>query len=103
MTAAQAKHPVPRIAMQSELTIFRAAKVEQELLAQLASATAMDVDLSGVKEIDLSGIELLIALKHRNKPVNFFNPSKAVQHALQRLELPDLLELKKHSPNRLHN
>jgi anti-sigma B factor antagonist len=53
-----------REALTGELTIYRAAELQQQLLAALQhGGGSLEVDLSGVTELDTAGLQLLIALK----------------------------------------
>lgn len=53
-----------REALTGELTIYRAAELQQQLQAALQhGGGSLEVDLSGVTELDTAGLQLLIALK----------------------------------------
>lgn len=76
------KKAVIRIDMLGDLNIFNAAEQAQRLLAALDAGSEVDVDLSGVTEIDSAGVQLMVAAKRealaRNKPLRFTNHSPAV-------------------------
>lgn len=55
---AHARHPI-----EGELTVFRVGELKQPLLRALLDAVELEIDLSGVTEIDTAGVQLLIALK----------------------------------------
>ena len=46
-----------------EFNIYRAEELKQALLAALADTPALDIDLSGVLEIDTVGVQLLMLAK----------------------------------------
>lgn len=49
--------------IEGEMSIYRAAELKQALLAPLASGAALDVDLSGVTELDTAGLQVLLLAK----------------------------------------
>lgn len=52
------------LSLDGELTIYRAAEIKPMLLAALSdSPEGLDVELSGVTEIDSAGVQLLMATK----------------------------------------
>jgi anti-anti-sigma factor len=52
------------LALTGELTVYHAADIRQTLLAALAEhPDGLDIDLSGVTEIDSAGVQLLMAAK----------------------------------------
>jgi anti-sigma B factor antagonist len=64
MTSANQRESAPAtMTIQGELTIYRAAELKQELLAALAAPAALEIDLSGVTEIDTTGLQLLMLAK----------------------------------------
>jgi anti-sigma B factor antagonist len=52
-----------RVAVRGALTIYHAASAKAALLAALAKANVLEVDLAGVDEIDTAGMQILILLK----------------------------------------
>ncbi len=46
-----------------EMTIYRAADLKPKLLRALSESDAIDLDLSGVSELDTTGVQLLMLLK----------------------------------------
>jgi anti-anti-sigma factor len=75
-----------------DMTIYTALDCRVLLLQHLQSCTALDIDLSGVTEIDSAGVQLLIQARRHGvdlgKPVRLLNASAALQDmfALYRLE-----------------
>jgi anti-sigma B factor antagonist len=71
-----------RLALAGELTIYAAAAVKAPLLAPLADADAIDIDLAGVSEIDTAGVQLLLLARREaeaaGKRLAFAAPSAAV-------------------------
>lgn len=51
------------VAIEGEMNIYRAAELKDALLKGLESAGSLEVDLSGVEEIDTSGLQLLMLAK----------------------------------------
>lgn len=83
------------LAIGGELNIYRAAELKSELLAALERGTSIDIDLSGVAEVDTAGLQLLlVALRTaavRGKALRFLSPSDAVLEALELVNLRFLL------------
>lgn len=61
MTAERQNGAVLRL--QGELNIYRAAELKQELLAPIAAGTSVEIDLSGVTDLDTAGLQLLMLAK----------------------------------------
>lgn len=54
--------PLTSLALDGELTIYRAAEIRTGLLAALSdSPEGLEIDLAGVTEIDSAGVQLLMA------------------------------------------
>jgi anti-sigma B factor antagonist len=52
-----------RVEVTKDLTIYHAAQLKEALLAPLARAEGIELDLSRVEEIDSAGMQLLVLLK----------------------------------------
>ncbi len=52
------------LAASEDMTIYSASQNHQDLVEHLSNYDSFEVDLSSVEEIDCSGIQLLLALKH---------------------------------------
>ena len=63
MSASSATALPVRFAIEGELTIYRAADVKTELLDALRQAALLEVDLSGVTELDTAGLQVLMLAK----------------------------------------
>lgn len=68
-------HTVQRVDLAGEFTILAAAELRERLLAALAAADEIEVDLSRVSEIDSAGVQLMVAAKReaaaREKVLSF--------------------------------
>lgn len=68
-----------------EMTIYQAAEQKQELVQALAEAGSglLEIDLSAVSEIDVAGLQLLLAARNacerRGSPLRLIEPSPAVR------------------------
>ena len=60
---AKMKNGVCKVRIVGEMTIYDAGEMKPQLLKQLARATELEIDLSGVSEFDSAGLQLLILLK----------------------------------------
>lgn len=73
------------------MTICRAAELKEQLLPACSSGEEIEMDLSGVTDIDAAGLQFMMAAKLEsiacNTRLSFTAHSKAVQEAL---ELADL-------------
>lgn len=77
--------------IQGELTIYRAEELKQTLLAALVGASTLEVDLSGVTEIDTAGVQLLMLAKKaaqaRQRELRLVAHSPAVTDVFELLNL----------------
>ncbi|MBV8464635.1 MAG: STAS domain-containing protein [Burkholderiales bacterium] len=75
-------------ALSGELGIYTVPDIRQQVLALFAAADNIDIDLSGVTEIDTAGLQLMLMTKReQGKQVRFCNHSQVV------LKLIDLANL----------
>jgi len=51
------------LAIDGELSIYRAAELRESLQSALAAGNGLELDLSGVSELDSAGVQLLMAAK----------------------------------------
>ncbi|HEY0844021.1 MAG TPA: STAS domain-containing protein [Noviherbaspirillum sp.] len=49
--------------IQGEMNIYRATELKQELLAPLVAGRTLEIDLSGVTELDTAGLQVLMLAK----------------------------------------
>lgn len=80
------------LSLDGELTIYRAAEIKPVLMAALSdSPEGLEIELSGVTEIDSAGIQLLMAAKLAAQAAGGFfalkDQSEAVVDALEMLNL----------------
>lgn len=58
------------IAIDGELTIYTALELKDTLLAGLSAGDELELDLSGVGEIDAAGLQLLVMIKQQATDLN---------------------------------
>ncbi|HET6149388.1 MAG TPA: STAS domain-containing protein [Polyangia bacterium] len=102
MSAAE-NTPAPQVlSIVGEMTIYRAIELKQTLLAPLAQAGSIYVDLSGVTEIDAAGVQLLMLVRQladtRQKELRLVACSPAVLDVLELLNLKTYLDPPRESP-----
>ena len=91
------------ISLGNDCTIFAATALCEQMLALIADADDIEIDLARVTDIDSAGIQLMIAAKKEaavhNKTLRFVGHSPCV------VELLDLLDLTAHlgDPVLLHS
>lgn len=77
-----------RATLRGELTIYTVATIKAALSDELVTADAIEIDLSGVTEMDTAGLQwMLIAKRFPGKTVSFVNHPPVV------LRLVDLANL----------
>jgi anti-anti-sigma regulatory factor len=85
---AQAPRP---LAIEGELSIYRAAELRQWLDEQLPLDAELCIDLSGVTEIDTAGAQLLLAgqrlARERRCKLHYRDPSPCVQSLVALFDL----------------
>ncbi|MDH4189747.1 MAG: STAS domain-containing protein [Betaproteobacteria bacterium] len=77
--------------MQGPMTIYEAAEHKQILLDALARGAELEIDLSGVSEIDTAGIQLLLLAKRAAAKEDKF--VRLTAHSAASLEAIDLYDL----------
>ena len=79
------------IRLDGELTIYRAAELKPMLLPLPAGEGAVEIDLSGVDEIDTAGVQLLLLARREaqglERELKLVGRSRAVDDALTLLNL----------------
>lgn len=82
---------VLRIAIEGEMTIYRAADLKLELLEALRKTPVLEIDLSGVTELDTAGLQVLMLAKQTavadQRELRLLQHSPAVMEILQMLDL----------------
>ena len=68
-----------RVKLDGELTIYSVAEIKSGLAEVMKSADQIEIDLSGITEIDTAGLQLmLIAKRNPGKDVSFINHPQSV-------------------------
>ena len=82
---------VTRIAIDGELTIYRAADFKVTVLEALRKSRVLEVDLSGVTELDTAGLQVLMLAKNcaaaEQRELRLLNHSPAVVEIVEMLNL----------------
>jgi len=82
---------VTRIAIDGELTIYRAADLKVTVLEALRKSPVLEVDLSGVTELDTAGLQVLMLAKNTaaadQRELRLVNHSPAVVEIVEMLNL----------------
>lgn len=77
----------------ADMTIYSAAKNHEELVGYFTDYNSFELDLSAVEEIDCSGIQLLLALKHsaekESKSLILASVSDCVAESMNVLNIKD--------------
>ncbi len=88
------KDALPMLRFSGELTIYRAAEFKQMLLAGLSKLDGpapLEIDLSGVTELDTAGVQLLMLAKKtaqaQQRELRLFAHSPAVAEIFELLNL----------------
>jgi anti-anti-sigma regulatory factor len=80
------EHCPYRLTFDGSMTLSHANEIEDKILAAMRQHPCLEVDLSGVREIDLCGIHLLRLLQTLGgRAVNFVATSPIVEHAIKGL------------------
>lgn len=82
------------LAIQGEMTIYTASEQKRALAEYLANCGELQIDLSGVDEIDSAGLQILMFLK-RETVTRRINLS-LIRHSQAVVEVMELLNLTKH-------
>ena len=79
------------LALQGALTIYEAEELKRFLLDRLKAADHLEIDLSGVEELDCSGIQIMLLLRKEaetaGKPLQWLQHSPVVSRVLHILNL----------------
>jgi anti-anti-sigma factor len=82
--------------IEGEMTIYRAAELKDIVLAALAAAPALDIELRQVEEIDTSGVQLLLLARREaardGKPLRLVGHSAPVREAFAMLGFDEQLD-----------
>ena len=82
---------VSQFAIEGEFTIYRAADVKTELLDALRKTQVLEVNLSGITELDTAGLQVLMLAKQTaaadKRELRLLQHSPAVVEIFQMLDL----------------
>ncbi|CAK0766152.1 STAS domain-containing protein [Gammaproteobacteria bacterium] len=83
--------PSALISLDGEMTIFTIRDIATRLLEPLSNSVGIEIDLTGVTEIDSAGLQLMIAVKKmaadHGLPLRFVGHSSAVIRVLDLCDL----------------
>jgi anti-anti-sigma factor len=82
---------INRIALDGELTIYRAADLKVSVLEALRKAQLLEIDLSGVTELDTAGLQVLMLAKQVAAAEQ--RTLRLVQHSPAVVEIFEMLDL----------
>lgn len=82
---------ISRLALDGELTIYRAAELKPALLEALRRSSVLELDLAGVTELDTAGLQLLMLAKQTAAVER--RQLRLVQHSPAVLEIFEMLDL----------
>ncbi|MRW90919.1 STAS domain-containing protein [Duganella sp. FT80W] len=82
---------VSRISLDGELTIYRAADVKVIVLEALRKTRVLEIDLSGVIELDTAGLQVLMLAKQTAAADQ--RELRLLQHSPAVLEIFEMLDL----------
>ena len=88
--------PQMRAELSGDLTIAEAAETRDALALALTTSESLEVELGGLENIDVAGLQILMALARESHPVRFGKPSPALLRALELLQLDALQSLLVH-------
>ncbi|TAK81142.1 MAG: anti-sigma factor antagonist [Aquabacterium sp.] len=80
--------------IEGELSIYRAAELKAELLAAIKPKATLEVDLSGVTELDSAGVQVLMLAKRAARDLG--GELKLSAHSPAVVEVFELLDLAAH-------
>ena len=82
---------VNRIAIEGEMTIYRAADLKVTVLEALRQARVLEIDLSGITELDTAGLQVLMLAKQTatadQRELRLLRHSPAVMEIFEMLDL----------------
>ncbi len=80
-----------RLAIDGEMTIYRAAELKPLVLGALQGQGALELDLSGVTEIDTAGVQILVLAKQAAQAAG--SSLRLAAHSPAVLEVFELLDM----------
>lgn len=88
---AQRENGVCRLRMEGEFTIYNAQEIRNGLVEHLAANDEIELDLSGITEMDTAGFQLLLATKREGTRLG--KAVRYVSHSQAALEVIDLFDM----------
>ena len=82
---------INRISLDGELTIYRAADLKVSVLEALRKARVLEIELSGVTELDTAGLQVLMLAKQTAAAEQ--RELRLVQHSPAVVEIFEMLDL----------
>ncbi len=79
------------LAVDDEMTIYTAAEQKQELLEHFSDCNEIELDLSGVTEIDSAGLQLLLVMKSEAERLK--HEVRFIKHSQPVIEIFELLKV----------
>jgi len=80
-----------RITLDGAMTVYEAVDAKRDLLQALAGSTALEIDVTGLDEVDTAGLQLLLLLRRESlraaKPLRLAGSSQALAEVLDRYGL----------------
>ncbi|MGR8930025.1 MAG: STAS domain-containing protein [Gammaproteobacteria bacterium] len=90
----QQNNGVTQLALQGEMTIYTALEQKSAFFPYLHASQELQIDLSGVHEIDSAGLQLLLFLKREAAERQI--KLSLIQHSQEVVDVLELLNLNKH-------
>jgi len=82
-----------KLRVETDMTIFNAAELKNELLSDMGDCSSLEVDLSQVGEMDTSGFQLLFMMKReaalRNRDFKIASHSQATEAVIALYNMSD--------------
>ncbi len=91
VTAEKREDGVSSLSIEGEMSIYRASELKQLLLDSLRQSTVLEIDLSGVSELDTAGVQLLLMAKREAQAGQ--RELRLTAHSPAVLEVFELLDL----------
>ena len=91
MISHEVDNGIYRVKVEGEMTIYHALEDKQALLECLGHCTEMEINLSGVSEMDTTGFQLLVMAKREAEKIG--RPLRLVKHSPATLEVMDLFNM----------
>ena len=89
--SAQRENGICRLQMEGEFTIYNAMEIRDGLMAHLAANNEIELNLSGITEMDTAGFQLLLAAKREGTRLG--KVVRYVSHSQAALEVIDLYDM----------